>query len=214
MSEILPELSRQLRNRLALPLPGMEAQMKMAHAERRLNTTHIKIPANALHGAVLILLYEEDEQIFFPLIERPEYDGVHSGQLSLPGGRFELTDITYQQTALREAQEEIGILTRDIDIIGELSEMYIPPSNYIVHPFIGVLPYKPLLFPDEREVKNILEVNLEVILDEKQVKEKDLKVSSGLTIRTPYIDIQGQTLWGATAMMLSELKSVLYEIGY
>jgi 8-oxo-dGTP pyrophosphatase MutT (NUDIX family) len=211
---MLQELSRQLRQRLALPLPGQEAQYQMAHPERKMNSARIKIPNNARHGAVLILLYEEDEQIFFPLIERTEYDGVHSGQIALPGGKFDLMDITYSNTALRETQEEIGVLKRDIEIIGELTELYIPPSNFLVHPFVGIIPYRPLLIPDQKEVKNVLEVDLEYIMDETRIKEKDIKVNSGITVRTPYIAIEEHTIWGATAMMLSEFKSVLFEIGH
>lgn len=211
---MLSDLSRQLRQRLALPLPGEEAQFKLAHPERRMSSARFKVPKTARQGAVLILLYEEDDKIFFPLIERPEYDGVHSGQIALPGGQFDLSDITYSNTALREAQEEIGVLKRDIDVLGELTELYIPPSNFLVHPFIGVMPYKPLFIPDQKEVHSILEVDLETIMDESRVMEKDIKVSSGITIRSPYIEIEGKTVWGATAMMLSELKSVLFEVGY
>lgn len=211
---MLTELSKQLRQRLGLPLPGEEAQFQMAHRERKMSSARYKVPSNVRHGAVLILLYEDDEQILLPLIERPEYNGVHSGQIALPGGKYELSDVTYRETALREAQEEIGVPKRDIQIIGELTELYIPPSNFLVHPFVGVMQYKPLLVPDPKEVNEIFEIDIEVIMDEKQVKEKDLKLSSGITIRTPYIDIQGKTLWGATAMILSEFKSVLFEVGH
>ena len=211
---MLDDLSRQLRQRLVLPLPGTEAQYKMANAERRVNSSRIKIPDNHRKGAVLILLYEDENKICFPLIIRPEYDGVHSGQVALPGGGFDPEDETLQNTALREAQEEIGIFKNDVVILGALSPLYIPPSNFLVHPFIGMLSYRPHFVPDETEVAGIIETDLESVMDETLVGEKIIKLSNGMEITTPFFDIQKQTVWGATAMILSEVKSVLYEIGY
>ncbi len=211
---MIEDLSRQLRQRLVLPLPGTEAHYKMANAERRVHSSRIKIPDNHRKGAVLILLYEDENRICFPLIIRPEYDGVHSGQVALPGGGFDPEDETLQNTALREAQEEIGIFKNDVIILGALSPLYIPPSNFLVHPFIGMLSYRPHFVPDETEVAAIIETDLESVMDETLVGEKIIKLSNGMEINTPFFDIQKQTVWGATAMILSEVKSLLYEIGY
>lgn len=211
---MLSELSRQLKQRLVLPLPGQEAQYRMANAERKINVGRFKIPDTARKSAVLILLYESDGTIFFPLIVRPEYEGVHSGQVALPGGSFEETDETLQHTALRESQEEIGIFKNDVQILGQLSSLYIPPSNFIVQPYVGVLTYQPFFKADENEVAQILQIDLEKLLDETHVKEKTIKMSNGMEIHTPYFHFQNQTVWGATAMILSELKSVLFEIGF
>ena len=211
---MLEELSRQLRQRLVLPLPGTDAQYKMANAERRVNSSRIKIPDNHRKGAVLILLYENENKICFPLILRPEYDGVHSGQIALPGGSFEMEDENLQNTALRETQEEIGIFKNDILVLGSLSSLYIPPSNFLVHPYIGMLKYRPHFVPDDTEVAGIIETDLESIMDEKLVGEKVIKLSNGMEIHTPFYGIQNQTVWGATAMILSEMKSLLYEIGF
>ncbi len=211
---MLSDLSRQLRQRLVLPLPGAEAHYKMANVERRVNSSRFKIPDDARKGAVLILLYEDEGKIYFPLIVRPEYDGVHSGQIAFPGGGFEESDETLQHTALREAQEEIGIFKNDVTIIGSLSSLYIPPSNFLVHPFVGTLSYKPHFVPDETEVAGIIETDLESVMDESLVSEKIIKLSTGMEINTPFFNFENQTVWGATAMILSEVKSLLYEIGY
>lgn len=210
---MLEIFSKSLKHRLALPLPGREAQLKMAHAERRLNLSRYKIPQDARWGSVLILLYEDDGTIKFPLILRADYDGVHSGQIALPGGKYESPDLDLQATALRESQEEIGVRQSDVSIIGKLTELYIPPSNFLVHPYIGTISYKPMFIPDTSEVARIIELDLDTLMDENNLGDKEIKLSSGLTIRTPVFHFQEETVWGATAMMLSEFKSVLFEMG-
>ncbi len=211
---MLSKISRLLRQRLSLPLPGSEAHYKMANADRRINLARFKIPDNPRRGAVLIMLYETNHTIKFPLIVRPVYDGVHSGQISLPGGSVEHSDNNLFATALREAEEETGIFKNNVDLIGKLTELYIPPSNFLVTPFVGIHTSKPLFIPHSREVARIVELNLEKIMDEKLIHEKNMKLSSGLTVLTPYFDFDGLVVWGATAMILSELKSVLYETGF
>lgn len=211
---MLIELNKQLRQRLALPLPGKDAQFQMAHRERKVNLTRYRIPENVRKGAVLILLYEKDGEIHFPLIVRQEYEGVHSGQVAFPGGKFEDEDETLEQTALRESQEEIGIIKRDIQIIGRLTDLYIPPSNFLVQPVLGTLPYAPHFLPDAKEVSRVVEVSLEQLLDENRISEKQIKLSSGIEILTPYFSLKGNVVWGATAMILAELKTILYEVGY
>ena len=210
---MLSELSRQLRQRLALPLPGIEAQYQMAHAERRVNLSRYRIPENVRKGSVLLLLYEKNGEIMFPLIVRQEYEGVHSGQVALPGGKYEEEDGTLEYTAIRESHEEIGIIKRDISLIGQLTELYIPPSNFLVQPFIGTLNYEPTFLPDTKEVARVVEISLENLMDEHRVSEKVIKLSNGMEILTPYFSLRGNVVWGATAMMLAEMKSVLYEIG-
>jgi 8-oxo-dGTP pyrophosphatase MutT (NUDIX family) len=208
---MLSEVSKSLRQRLSLPLPGQEAQFKMAHAERRMNSARYKMREDHRKGAVLILLYECGDTIKFPLIIRPVYDGIHSGQVALP---FDAEDITLQNTARREAAEETGVFMENIEIIGSLSKLYIPPSNFLVYPFIAIHHGKPVFVPHAREVARIVEMDAEKILDEKLIGEKNIKLSNGMSILTPYFDIHGLTVWGATAMILSEFKSVLYEINF
>jgi 8-oxo-dGTP pyrophosphatase MutT (NUDIX family) len=200
---MLSDFGKQLKHRLALPLPGREAQVKMAHAERRESISRFKVPEDARKGAVLILFFEEANKIKVPLILRQEYKGVHSGQ-----GDEGLT-----QTALREAEEEIGIVKEDVQIIGRLTELYIPPSNFLVHPFVGVSETIPSFIPQINEVKEILVFDLDILLDESIKDEKEITLTSGLKIVTPIFRILNHEVWGATAMMLSELKILLKEIG-
>lgn len=210
----LTELGRSLRQRLALPLPGQEAQFRMAHAERRINSARYKMPDDHRKSAVMIMLYQKYDRIKFPLIIRSVYDGVHSGQVALPGGRFEQGDETLIGTAIRETCEETGVFNKNIKVVGALSELYIPPSNFLVNPFIAVHPHAPGFIPHEREVARIVEMDIEKILDEKLICEKTIKLSNGVSINTPCFEIDGLTVWGATAMILSEFKSVLYEVGF
>ena len=211
---MLSEISKSLRQRLSLPLPGQEAQYKMANAERRMNLSRVKIPVNPNQSAVLILLYQKNKSIKFPLIIRPVYDGVHSGQISLPGGRLDDTDKNLQSTAIRETIEETGIFKKDIQILGKLSNLFIPPSNFLVTPYVGIHKNIPAFIPDSREVARIVEMDLEKIMNEKLIRQKKMKLSSGVSVLTPYFDLDGLTVWGATAMILSEFKSVLYETGF
>ena len=144
---------------------------------------------------------------------RPTYEGIHSGQISLPGGKYELTDSDLSVTALREAQEEIGVDSKKVRLIGRLSELYIPPSNYIVQPFVGVLETEPAFTPDPKEVERIIEIRLEDLLDEKNKRKKRILLRTGTSILAPCYIIDGNTIWGATAMILSEFREIARRTG-
>ena len=203
----LEALSRKLKYRLSLPLPGIDAQLKMAHLERRMNQTRYKIPDYARMGAVLILLYEDEGALMTCLIERTQYDGVHSGQIAFPGGKNEPGE-TYAQTALREAGEETGIRSEDVSLLGQLTELYIPPSNFLVHPFVGSIGYRPSFYPQATEVSEVIEIKIDDLADASRRGEKKITLSNGNIIQTPFFGAKGKTVWGATAMILSEFLEV------
>jgi 8-oxo-dGTP pyrophosphatase MutT (NUDIX family) len=156
----------------------------------------------------LILFYPHQDHIYLPLILRPKYDGVHAGQMAFPGGRYETIDRDLTQTALREAQEEIGIKAADVVILGPLTEIYIPPSNFLALPVIGYLPYRPDFYPDSREVDTVFEVNINEMTDKTIINTMTLNIK-GAAIQAPYYEIQKNKIWGATAVMISELLDVM-----
>jgi 8-oxo-dGTP pyrophosphatase MutT (NUDIX family) len=196
----------QLINNLKYPLPG-ESAHKIMQASSRLRLS-FKLNNRTRKSAVLILFYPYQGEIYFPLILRPAYDGVHSGQVAFPGGRYELTDENLIRTALREAQEEIGLRLTDVRILGTLTELFIPPSNFHVLPVIAVMPYRPDFYPDAREVEDIFEIKLEEISDARIVGSSTL-IIRGEEVLAPHYEVNGYKIWGATAMMISELLSVI-----
>ncbi|GAB4034206.1 NUDIX hydrolase [Spirosoma jeollabukense] len=198
--------TEDLQKRLKKPLPGESAHQKMASTARyRLG---IKPNERTRRSAVLICFYPYQNSIYLPLILRPQYDGVHAGQMAFPGGRMERIDENLTRTALREAQEEVGIRVSDVKVLGLLTELFIPPSNFYVQPVVGVLPYRPDFYPDPREVEAVVEVDLHQLLDETIVGDSKIEVR-GITVDAPFYQIQGYRVWGATAMMISELLMVI-----
>ncbi|GAA4413872.1 CoA pyrophosphatase [Nibrella viscosa] len=195
-----------LEKKLREPLPGEAAHRKMASASRLRQM--LKPNERTRKSAVLIVFYPYQGSIYMPLILRPIYDGVHAGQMAFPGGRMERTDRSLIQTALREAQEEIGIRVTDVRVLGKLTELYIPPSNFFVLPVVGVLPHRPEFYPDPREVDRVVEVELRSLMDESIIGINEIEVR-GTTINAPFYQIQEFRVWGATAMMISELLTVI-----
>ncbi len=213
--ESFSEFQELLTQRLGKPLPGRAAQFRMAaDSYRAVVQPDPAFRGPAIRGtafresAVLVLFYPYQQTVYFPLILRPQYDGVHSGQMAFPGGRFEQTDRDLVHTALREAEEEIGIRETDVTILGRLSEIYVPASNTNVQPVIGIMPFRPVYVPDPREVAQVYEVQLEKIQDRGILKEGKMPVRGGF-IRAPYYELDTQRIWGATAMMISELLEIL-----
>jgi 8-oxo-dGTP pyrophosphatase MutT (NUDIX family) len=200
----IPELQRKLRQ----PLPGPEAQLKMAHATRWL---YQGIPEGAKQAAVLAALFQKNSAWHVVLIERNRNDNDrHGGQISFPGGKFEPGDENLLNTAVREAEEEVGILRNQVKILGALSDLYIPVSNFQVHPFVGWLESPPEFRIQEKEVDGVLEVPLAHFLTPGVRRATDIRVSTHLTMKNvPYFDVDGKILWGATAMIINELMEVI-----
>lgn len=209
-SENFSQVIEGLEKQLQLPFPGENAHMKMASRLRLKEMKFDYKTENAIKSAVLILFYPDtsDGKIKIALILRPDYDGVHSGQVAFPGGRMENEDTTLIHTALREAREEVNIQPEKVTIMGTLSDLYIPPSNYIVTPVLGYSHLRPEFLPDKEEVAAIIEADINLLFDESIRKEKVINVR-GYEIEAPYYDINGYVVWGATAMILSELTDVI-----
>ena len=208
----MEQFSQNLSDVLKQPLPGQHAQKKMMP---RLGTSFdrfsIEAKAGAREGAVLLLLYKKDGHIYFPLTQRHEYNGAHSGQISFPGGKVEMGDKSAIHTALRETEEELGIPQTSIQVLGTLTDMFIIASNFNVRPVVGFTEGPPEFSLDPREVAEVIEISLEQLLDNTLVKEKEIRINNKFPIHAPYFDFDGYHVWGATAMMLSEFKQIISE---
>ena len=202
--------TEKLRKRLQEPLPGRIAHEIMA-SESRLKLKMLSPSERTRESAVLILFYPHKDKVFLPLILRPQYDGVHGGQMAFPGGRAEKEDESLIRTAMREAQEEIGVRLTDVKILGKLTKLFIPASNFNVQPVVAYINRKPEFYPDAREVDKVVEVALEEILNPEIIGRKVINVR-GVEVDAPFYNIQDHIVWGATAMMIAELVEILNSI--
>ncbi len=210
MTELV-SLADRLTERLKLPLPGSAAHDPLRATplgDLRPKFEH-KVPPRL--GSVLILLYEEDGQIKFPLTKRPDYNGTHAGQVSLPGGKAEPGE-DFIQTALRETEEEIGVSRSDVTVIGRLSDFFVIPSNFMITPVVGYAFSKPLFTPQESEVERILEGSLSSLLRDDAIQTKEILAAKTYRLMAPHFLIENEVVWGATAMMLNELRTILSEL--
>ena len=204
------ELIDQLKTALQNPLPGVESHDAMMRQKRPTPTEIRDQGLPHKESAVLILLYPKENTPHIVLTLRPSYDGVHAGQVSFPGGKVEIDDRDLIDTALREAEEEVSIKRKDVEIIGQLTELYIPPSRFIVQPVVAFSAQEPQFSPDPVEVEKVIQTPLSRIVEDDVIRDKEIFLPKyNTTIETSYFDIDEQVVWGATAMILSELRSVL-----
>lgn len=206
------QLKSLLSQRLTGSLPGEDAQRKMSAIPKNKLRFDLSARESARESGVLILFFPKEGEWWFPMILRHDYGGVHSAQVSLPGGRREPVDKNIIQTAIREAEEEIGISGTSIEYLGQLTELFIPVSNHLVYPSVAVMDHEPIFVKEEREVRRIVTSPVKHLLDSTRQKEKIIDVK-GYQIHAPYFDLDQEVVWGATAMILSELKTILEEIG-
>ena len=197
-----------------LKLPGEVAQFKMAPMERLVALKKIAIEKETVRKAgVLVLFYpSEAKQTMLALILRKTYKGVHSAQIGFPGGKYENEDTSLKETALRETEEEIGVLRNTVSVLKKLTEVYIPPSNFIVQPYLGITKNTPNFILQEEEVETLIEVPLIHFMDDTFKIHQNLTTSYAKNIIVPAFLLNNYLVWGATAMMLSEVREMLKEL--
>ncbi len=190
-------------------LGGLKAQFKMA-PKLRLKYDQAKIATStAKKAAVLVLFYPNiKNETCFLLTKRASYKGIHSAQISFPGGKTEKSDTNLKKTALRETQEEVGVQSSSVEIIREITDVYIPPSNFLATPFLGAVGKKPD-FILNHEVEKEIEVLLSDLLNDESMTTVNMNTSYMNNIDVPCFKLNDHIVWGATAMMLSEIKELL-----
>lgn len=197
-----------------IPLPAEASQFKMVPPFRqelvRLQKQAIK---NAKRAGVMALFYpNENKQTHLVLILRKSYKGVHSSQVAFPGGKLEEQDKNLEDAAVRETFEEVGVPKQNIKVLRELTEVYIPPSNFYVQPFIGITKETPQFIKQDDEVESVIEVALSHFLDDQIIINKTVKTSYSVEVEVPAFHLNNYVVWGATAMMLSEIKDLLKQM--
>lgn len=196
----------------SIPVGGSEAQFILA-PKFRLKYSKEKIASgNPKKAAVLALFFpNKNGETCFLLTLRANYNGIHSSQISFPGGKYDNMDKTLISTALREANEEVGVSINDISVFKQMTDVYISPSNFLVTPFLGLLDYSPS-FIKNHEVEKTITVLLEELMNDSSVSTATLSTSYSKNMIVPCFYLNNYTVWGATAMILSETKELLKNI--
>ncbi|WP_100612857.1 NUDIX hydrolase [Confluentibacter lentus] len=204
-------LSSKIKN---IQLPAEESHLKMIPPSRKaLLNVQIEAVNLAKKAGVLALFYpDENNQTKFILILRKTYEGIHSAQVSFPGGKLEVQDTSLKEAAIRETFEEVGVSKNAIEILRALTQVYIAPSNFYVHPFMAITPKTPFFKLQEDEVEALIEVDLRHFLDDNIVTTKRVKASYNIDVEVPTFLLNDHIVWGATAMILSEIKDLLKEL--
>lgn len=202
-TKYIPKIQKQ-------QLPAVEAHIKMSPLERVLSLNKdFHKDKDPRISAVMMLFYPIGGITHIVLIKRNAYPGIHSSQISFPGGKAEPEDKTLAETALRETFEEIGILPGAIEVIMPFSEIYIPPSNFLVYPFMGITKEEPAFEPNPDEVVALIHLPLNVFLDDSIVVNTEMQTSYAQSIKVPAFKFREHIVWGATAMIMSELKETI-----
>ncbi len=208
------KLISQLAELLKQPLPGPSAHILMSPAGRGNSEEAIQsLLTPPRTSAVMIILYPENDRLYMILIKRPDYQGVHSGQISFPGGKFEDEDVEFVRTAISETYEEIGINPNEVQILGALSRIYVPPSNFLVYPFVGFCLQTPSIVID-KEVDRVITVPIDLLLDDSIIQQGNFLAGGtlGFEIKASYFALDNEKVWGATACILSEFKHILQRV--
>lgn len=208
MDRITPEI---IRSALKGNLPGEMAHGSMMSYNRPIAAEARQFETPPKESAVMMLLFYSENELQTTFMLRPQNQGVHSGQLSFPGGKREIGE-SLLETAFRETTEEVGITDQEIEILGELSEVYIPPSNFLVQPYVGFIDHVPSFTPNPSEVEEIITFPLSKLFAPETIGHKEVTIAkSNKKLTVPYFDIHGAALWGATAMIVAEFKLILQD---
>lgn len=207
MAKDIKKISETISDLLRSELPGERSHIKMIPSVRRSFKNNLQDKS----AAVLILLFREDSEIKIAFIKRTEYEGVHSGQISFPGGMKEVSDRDLLHTSIRETSEETGINSEDIKVLGRISPLYIPVSNFEVQPYVAYMEYTPCFQPDPIEVDHMINVPLKHLMN-KEYRKKEKWNLSGEKTWVPFYSFKNYKIWGATAMMLSEFLDIIEDI--
>ena len=202
----IPKIEREI-------LLGEVAHLKMLPPERNALMKNLDLATkNPRKAAVMMLLYPKGLLTYLVLIVRNSYPGVHSSQIAFPGGKVEAYDVNLQETALRETHEEIGIPPNKINVIRAFTEIYIPPSNFLVQPFFGYSEEELSFELQEDEVAGIIELPIMEFLDDGIIISKTMTTSYSKSVEVPCFKVNEHYIWGATAMMMNELKETLKKV--
>jgi 8-oxo-dGTP pyrophosphatase MutT (NUDIX family) len=201
------EFVRSLEEKLADPKPGLEAQLVMTPNPRPGHQVYHEVEDTSIKAGVLILFYPREDKIHLVLTRRTDRVDFHKGQISFPGGRLESGE-GLEHAALREAQEELDVDPGSIQIMGMLTPLYIPPSNYCVYPVVALTQSRPDFRPSQIEVAEVLEIPLEHLLNPQNVL-REMWTIRGVEVEVPFYSFGEHKIWGATAMVLAELLEMI-----
>lgn len=207
---VFSEFVHRIQQQLQQPLPGIVAQQKMASSLSKNRQWQFKHEQTARQAATLLLLYEKPGGIICTALMQRTKDGyAHGGQISFPGGRKDPNDADHFATALRETEEEFGVPRESVQVLGKLTDLYIPASNNMIFPVVGCLHTEAVFAPNKAEVEQVIEVPLSYLQQSDIVKQTVLRPYLDLDLDVPYFDVYGHIVWGATAMLLSEFLEVM-----
>lgn len=200
----------ELSDILSSALPGEDSHLEVSPMGRTKSSEAIKHARDFKESAVSLVLFEEASMLKTVLIQRPVYEGAHSGQISLPGGKRDASDVDLRITALRECEEEVGISRHELLDVGKLTPIYIPVSNFSVFPYVFFHPSIPQLVKDPKEVVDIIVFPIQDICSETAVRRTTVTVSKNMQLKdVPCFVINEKVVWGATALVLNEFRRII-----